>query len=244
MLCSSIQKSREFMIQSLIFDFDGLILETELPAFQSWQEIYRNYLCDLPLDKWVACIGGTDQDFDPFEYLESSLGRTLPRTDILARRLRRHQLLVEELSILPGVEQYVREARELGLKLGLASNSSRRWVSGHLKRLGLYDQFDFIKYGDEVTNVKPDPELYLAVLDGLETPAEQAIALEDSPNGVLAARQAGIFCVAVPNSMTRHLPLDHASMRLTSMADVPLASLIAAVEQLRSDARDQGAKVL
>ncbi|HEY7415176.1 MAG TPA: HAD-IA family hydrolase, partial [Ktedonobacteraceae bacterium] len=201
-----------------------------------WQEIYREYNCDLPFEEWVACVGGTDQHFDPYANLEAALGQTLPREDIMAKRWRRHMMLIEELSLLPGVERYVNEARRLGLKIGLASNSSREWVQGHLQRLGLYDQFDVTKCGDEVSNQKPDPELYLAVLDELKLPAEQAVAFEDSSHGVLAARRAGIFCVAVPNAITRHLPLDHASLRLTSLADVPLEALLAQVEKQQKEA--------
>ena len=223
------------MIQALIFDFDGLILETEWPCFQAWQEICREYDCDLPFETWVVCVGGTDQDFDPHAYLETSLGRTLPREELKERFLRRYMMLVEKLSILPGVERYMSEARRLGLKVGLASNSSRRWVHEHLQRLGLYDQFDVIKCKDEVSNPKPDPELYLTVLDELGASAEQAVAFEDSPHGVRAARRAGIFCVAVPNAMTEHLPLDHASLRLTSLADIPLESLLARVEKQQGE---------
>lgn len=224
------------MIRALIFDFDGLILETEWPCFQAWQEIYREYNCDLPFEKWTACVGGTDQDFDPHVYLESLLGQTLSSEELKERFSRRLTVLVEELSILPGVEHYVSEARRLGLKVGLASNSSRRWVHGHLQRLGLYDQFDVIKCKDEVSNPKPDPDLYLAVLDELNIPAEQAIAFEDSPHGVMAARRAGIFCVAVPTAITKLLPLDHASMRLTSLADIPLESLLAQIEKQQEEA--------
>jgi HAD superfamily hydrolase (TIGR01509 family) len=223
------------MIQALIFDFDGLILETEWPCFQSWQEIYSEYNCDLPFEKWTACVGGTDQDFDPHAYLQSLLGQTLPREELKERSRRRQIELIEKLPILPGVERYVSEARRLGLKVGLASNSSRRWVHGHLQRLGLYDQFDVIKCKDEVSNPKPDPELYLAVLDELKIPAEQAVAFEDSPHGVMAARRAGIFCVAVPTAITKLLPLDHASLQVTSLADVPLESLLAHVEKQQKE---------
>ncbi len=224
------------MIQALIFDFDGLILETEWPCFQSWQEIYSEYNCDLPFEKWTACVGGTDQDFDPHAYLQSLLGQTLPREELKERSRRRQIELIEKLPILPGVERYVSEARRLGLKIGLASNSSRRWVHDHLQRLGLYDQFDVMKCKDEVSNPKPDPELYLAVLDELKIPAEQAVAFEDSPHGIMAARRAGIFCVAVPTAITKLLPLDHASLQVTSLADVPLESLLAQVEKQQKEA--------
>ncbi|HEX4203665.1 MAG TPA: HAD family hydrolase [Ktedonobacteraceae bacterium] len=224
------------MIQALIFDFDGLILETEVPAFQSWQAIYREYGCDLPLEEWVACIGGTTQHFDAAAYLETTVGYPLPQADIQVRRKQLHLKMVEQLEVLPGVENYVQEARKLGLKVGLASNSSRQWVAGHLKRLGLYEQFDCICCGDEVEHQKPEPDLYLAALQGLHLTAEQAVAFEDSPNGVRAAQRAGIFAIAVPNAITQQLPLGHADLRIPSMAARPLADLLAQVEKMRSNA--------
>jgi beta-phosphoglucomutase-like phosphatase (HAD superfamily) len=97
--------------------------------------------------------------------------------------------------------------------------------------LGLFDQFDCLKCGDEVNRQKPEPELYLAALEALNTPADQAIAFEDSPNGVRAARAAGLFSVAVPNVITRQLPLDHADLRLPSLASRPLTDVISYAER-------------
>jgi HAD superfamily hydrolase (TIGR01509 family) len=226
-------------MDALIFDFDGLILDTEVSELQSWREIYAEYNADLPLEQWAICIGSGLDSFDPCTYLESQIGHPVDRKDILARRrIRRLELLAAEV-LLPGVETYLHDAKRLGLKIGLASSSSRNWVYGHLSRLGIIDAFDFIKCGDEVTHKKPDPELYLAVLSGLGVHAEQAIALEDSPNGVLAAQRAGIFCVAIPNPVTSQLDLAHADLRLQSLALLPLEELIATVEKRRDTAPAQ-----
>lgn len=222
------------MIQALIFDFDGLILDTELSAFQSWQEIYQEYHCDLPLEKWAACIGGGVELFDPCEYLEALLGCPVEREEMIIRRRRRHLEMIGTLAALPGVEGYLADARRAGLKIGVASSSPREWVIGHLERLGLSGHFDGMCFGDEVTYKKPHPELYLAALQALHVRAEETIALEDSPNGVRAAQQAGIFCVAVPNIVTGQLPLNHADMRLSSLAAVSLAALIDEVENRRA----------
>ena len=93
-------------------------------------------------------------------------------------------------------------------------------------RLGLMEHFDAIKCANDVTNVKPDPELYLIALVALKVRASEAIALEDSPNGILAAKRAGLFCVAVPNPITVQLSLDHADLRLDSLAELPLEKLL------------------
>ncbi len=226
-------------MDALIFDFDGLILDTEVSELQSWREIYTEYNADLPLEQWAICIGSGADSFDPFSYLESQIGYAVDRKDILVRRRIRHLELLAAEVVLPGVEAYLHDAKRLGLKIGLASSSSREWVYGHLSRLGIMASFDSIKCGDEVTHKKPDPELYLSVLSALGVRAEQAIALEDSPNGVLAAQRAGIFCVAIPNPVTSQLDLAHADLRLKSLELMPLEDLIAEVEQRRNTAPAQ-----
>jgi HAD superfamily hydrolase (TIGR01509 family) len=138
--------------------------------------------------------------------------------------------LIEQQSILPGVLTYFKSARRLGIKLGVASSSSCHWVMGHLKRLGLVAYFDCIRASDDVRRVKPDPELYLAVLDALKVKAVDAIAFEDSPNGILSAKRAGIYCVAVPNSLTKQLPLNQADLQLYSLEDLSLEKLLQRVQ--------------
>ncbi len=219
------------MIRALIFDFDGLILDTENSEFISWQEMYAEHQVQLLLEEWAVCIGSGAETFDVYGRLETLVGRPLPREEIRQRRMQRHIALLAEEVLLPGVEDYLQNAKRLGLKLGVASSSSRKWVAGHLERLGILHYFDYLRCVDEVQRKKPDPELYLAVLTGLNVQADEAIALEDSPNGVRAAQRAGIFCVAVPNIITSQLPLDHADLRLTSMAAMSLEKLLAVVEQ-------------
>ena len=225
------------MIRALIFDFDGLMVDTELPAFQSWQEIYQAHGCDLTVEEWAVCLGTSSEEFDPFTDLARKLGRPVDREELLALRLSRKGVLAAEQAALPGVVEYLMDARRLGMKIGLASSSPHRWVEDHLQRLGLDAYFDTLKCAEDVERVKPDPALYLAVLAALDVQAAEAIVLEDSPNGVLAANRAGIFCVAVPNALSSRLLLDHADLRLSSLADTPLATLIAQVERRRGDVR-------
>jgi HAD superfamily hydrolase (TIGR01509 family) len=221
------------MIQALIFDFDGLILDTEISSFQSWQAIYQEYQCELPLQKWAACVGGGVELFDPCDYLELLLGAPVAREALTVRRRLLHLEMIGSLGALPGVEDYLLTAKQLGLRLGVASSSPRAWVEGHLSRLKLLNYFDHLCCGDEVTHKKPHPELYLSVLAALGVSADEAFALEDSPNGVRAAQRAGMFCVAVPNIITSQLSLVHADMRLASLADISLTALIAEVERRR-----------
>jgi HAD superfamily hydrolase (TIGR01509 family) len=213
------------MIKALIFDFDGLILDTEGPEYQSWQEIYQAYGCSLSLSKWTEAIGTLDT-FDPYDDMAQQLGQPVDRAVVGARQRTRFNELMADQSILPGVERCIFKARELGLKLGLASSSSRRWVTGYLGQLGLQAYFDSIKCGDDVECTKPDPAVYVATLQALKVKAHEAIALEDSPNGVLAAKRAGIFCVAVPNAMTQQLSFDLADLQISSLAELSLEKLL------------------
>ena len=126
------------------------------------------------------------------------------------------------------------EAKKLGLKVGLASSSPCDWVTGHLSRLGLIQYFDCIYARDDVRRTKPDPELYLTVIDEFQIGSHEAVVFEDSPNGILAAKRAGLFCVAVPNPLTRQLRLDHADFRLNSLAEMPLSELLFQLEKGRA----------
>jgi beta-phosphoglucomutase-like phosphatase (HAD superfamily) len=125
------------------------------------------------------------------------------------------------------VVEYLDGAAALGLKLAVASSSRHDWVDAYLSRLGLLDRFDAILCADDVTRTKPDPELYAAAVYRLGVETAAAIAIEDSPNGLRAARAAGLFCVATPNPMTALLPLDEADVVVASLSDLPLPELLA-----------------
>ncbi len=214
------------MIEAIIFDFDGLILDSETPDYQSWQEMYAEFGVTLPLAVWLDNIGTVDL-FNPYLHLENLLGHPVDRQDVHDRRKRRDNELMAAQTILPGVKTVLAEAQRLGLKIGLASSSDHAWVDGHLARLGLMDWFDAVRCSDDVNGrSKPDPAVYLAAVDALQVKANRALALEDSPNGLQAAKEAGLFCAAVPNPMTRDLNFDRADIRLESLADMPLAQLI------------------
>lgn len=215
----------------VVFDFDGLILDTEVPVYDAWQEIYVEHGVTLAFEKWAQCIGTADV-FDPCEDLATALGRALDAAALRDRHRTRTDVLIAAQALRPGVREYVAEARRLGLGLGVASSSSRAWVEGHLERLGLRDGFDVIRCADDVPRVKPDPALYRAVVQTLDVRPEEAVALEDSPNGVLAAKRAGLACVAVPNPLTARLDLSLADLRLASLAELPLVALLARLRQL------------
>jgi HAD superfamily hydrolase (TIGR01509 family) len=216
----------------VVFDFDGLILDTEAPVYDAWQAIYAEHGHALDFDKWATCIG-THDVFDPAEDLAVLCGHDLDVAALTARHRVDCDALVARQAVLPGVRDYLEEARRLGVRLGVASSSSRAWVDGHLTRLELREYFEVVRCRDDVEIVKPDPALYRAVLDATGVRPTEAVALEDSPNGVWAAKRAGMACVAVPNPLTARLDLSHADFTLRSLAELPLATLLARIAPAR-----------
>lgn len=221
------RSSPEAIIRALVFDFDGLILDTETAEHQAWQELYAEHGAEFPLDQFLECIGTSMASiFDPYEPLERQLGELVDRDRLRTLlRVRKAEILADR-STLPGVTDFIDRAGALGLALGVASSSSRQWVEGHLRRLCLLDAFDVIRCSDDVARVKPDPELYLSVCTALRVPAEKSIAIEDSPHGIRSAKDAGLYCVSVPNALTRNLSLDAADLVLVSLATISLDEVI------------------
>jgi HAD superfamily hydrolase (TIGR01509 family) len=221
------------MIRGLIFDFDGLILDTELPGVLCWQEIYREHGCEFPVSIYARSVGTLPRVFNVYDHLEAQIGRPIDRDALQQRRFQRSLEIILQQSILPGVEDCLRGAKQRGFKLGVASSSSREWVAGHLERLELLPLFDHLSCGDMVAMTKPHPELYHTALASLQLDPQEAIAFEDSPHGVAAAKAAGIFCVAVPNHVTKQLTFAHADLQLSSLAEVTFEELVRTIDERR-----------
>lgn len=224
------------MIRALIFDFDGLIVDTETPALESWRHIYAEYGFELGLEEWSATLG-TRHGFDALEHLVGLVAASDParaaalRAEGAAIRARRQALkdaLGAAQGLLPGVAEALDEAEALGLPCAVASSSDYQWVGGWLERLGIARRFACIRTADDVTRTKPDPELFLSAAAGLGLSPTACLVLEDSANGILAARAAGCPVVAVPGPVTRQLPLPPADLTLPSLAAMPLAEILAA----------------
>jgi HAD superfamily hydrolase (TIGR01509 family) len=215
-------------VRAFLFDFDGLLLDTELASRTGWQLLYREHGHELPTDLWATLVGTTHAPWNPMEHLEELVGEPLDR-DALNERRRTHELtLIEAEELRPGIAEYLAAARLHGLKRAIVSSSTRRWVDMHLERLEEAVGWDAICTADgDPARAKPAPVLYLEALELLDVAADEAVAFEDSPNGVLAAKAAGVFCVAVPNEVTRDLGLEEAGadIVLDSLADLPPETL-------------------
>jgi HAD superfamily hydrolase (TIGR01509 family) len=214
-------------IRGLLFDFDGLLVDTETASRAGWEWLYREHGHELPHDRWALLVGTVDGPFDPWSHLEELVGAPLERDELDARRHAHEMSLVEAEELRPGIAEYLADAERLGLRKAIVSSASRRWIDLNLGRLERLVGWDAIVTADhDPVRAKPSPTLYLEALELLGLDAREAIAFEDSPNGVRAAKAAGLFCIAVPNSITRDLGLEEADVVVDSLAEFPLARLL------------------
>jgi HAD superfamily hydrolase (TIGR01509 family) len=191
--------------RALVFDFDGLILDTEGAKARAWQEIFRQEGVEMDFDllrTYVGVLGVFGKKAQ--EHLEELLGRAVDWEPIIARFRRRHLELIAESPLLPGVAGLMATGRERGYLVGLASSSPRDWVGPWLDKHGLMKFFHSVMTGDRISNLKPHPEVYLRCLEELDALAGVSWAFEDSLVGATAAKQAGLNVAVVPNSVTQH----------------------------------------
>ena len=215
------------MIKALIFDFDGLIMDTESPSVDGWKAIYAEYGLEFPLQEWIqAVVGVSEAYFDAAAYLASKTGLSLDLPELRNRQVTYRLEIQSKLPARPGVNDYIHTAQRLGLRLAVASSSSRARLEGYLRQLALFDDFDAIICREDVLHIKPAPDLFLKARDTFQLRSDELLIFEDSRNGILAANRAGIRVVAVPNPITAHSSMEGASLQLASLADMPLEDLL------------------
>jgi HAD superfamily hydrolase (TIGR01509 family) len=217
------------VIKALLFDFDGTLVDTESVDLRTWQEVFEAHGVSVPVDRFALRIG-TLTGPDELDELDALLDIPSDRDAVTAARHGRELELLELEPLRPGVREYLDRARALGLRVAIVSSSSRSWIDGNLQRLGLVDGWAAVVCADgDTTRCKPSPALYVEALKTLQVDASEAIAFEDSPNGIIAARAAGIFCVAFPNDVTSALDFSEADLLVESLEDVPLDDLLSRV---------------
>jgi HAD superfamily hydrolase (TIGR01509 family) len=226
-----------FAPRAVVLDFDGLILDTETPIFEAWRTVYARRGQVLGLDAWQHSLG-THGGFDPHAHLGGLLGEALSHDALLEEVQALNRAACDAQPLLPGVEALLRAARELGLGTAVASSSTRGWVEGWLTRHGIRDLFDVLCGREDVAQVKPAPDLFLLAAVRLGVPPGGCIVFEDSPNGMRAARAAGMLCVAVPNTLTRELALPDPDLVVSSLAELSLADILGRLQQAALRALD------
>ena len=210
------------MIRALIFDFDGLILDTESSLIAAYADVHAAHGVPFDTAEYLRSVGHVDFVFDPWHGFAKDISRDALEADRTARNRARDL----ELTILPGVVALLDAARERDLRLGLASNSSRGHCERHLTRLGLIERFHFLSCRGEAPSPKPEPDLYQRVLAHFGVRGHEAIAFEDSPAGSLAAKRAHCHVVVAPGPSTAHHEFANVDLRVGSLADVSLEALL------------------
>lgn len=216
------------VITALLFDFDGVIVDTEVPTFQSWRDTYAEYGVDLALDDWLPAVGSGSSvsgAFDAVAHLELLTGTTVDREAVIARRKQRKAELYAGAPLLPGVPERLAEARERGLKTAIVTRNRDDRVKAHCATVGLDHRWQAVVCANEEPT-RDKAQLYRQALAALEVRANQALAFEDSPAGVRAAKSARVLCAAVPNEITRGAAFDEADVVLPSLAEQSLDEIL------------------
>lgn len=216
------------MIRALVFDFDGVIADTEGPEYRAWQETWAEYGHELTLEEWVQCIGTNDPDgWHPLDELAKRVGPDFDTTEANRRRQARHHPAIHALALpLPGIVELLDAADAAGLSTAIASSSGDDWVPVLLAQLGISERFAHVSIYDGTCPAKPAPDLYLRACAALGVEPREAVAFEDSPNGIAAAKAAGLWCVAVPHEITSGLDLSRADLVIPTLGGVALDRLL------------------
>lgn len=207
----------------LIFDFDGVMVDTEWAIFQSWVRLFEREGQRITIADYSPCLGAGYSRWNPADYLEQLTGK---QYDWALEDTRRKEEIDAELAargLMPGARELMDWCHAQGIGMTVASSSSRRWVEGWLRRLNIYDEFAGVFTRTDGYPVKPDPALFLAAQSCLGLPKEDCLIIEDSENGTVAAQNAGIPCAAVPCRMTQHMDFSRAVRRFASLAELTSA---------------------
>jgi len=211
---------------ALILDFDGTIIDTESPAFESTAQIWARHGVEFPMDWWLQGMG-TDRKSTWVKELENRLGRSIDHDSVMEERQQIKNEMTESQPVLPGILELLEAADRRGITMAVGSSSPHKWVDRHLKRVGLYERFSHVVCRDDVGGVsKPAPDVFVQALGLLGVNADSGAVIEDSPNGLKAALAAGLRTVVVPNPLVKHLDFSGAFARYEALDDLPPDQLL------------------
>ena len=201
--------------RAVLLDFDGTLWDSESAVFDVFRDLFADHDNELTLETWSAAIG-TVGGFDPYASLAGLVGG-LDLEQVRERTERRIRDAVREVPLRPGVDAFLREIDEAGVRRALVSSDRSEWLVTNLERLGWPEGWAAMVCADgDAARAKPNPHLYEAALELLDVPASQTFAIEDSPNGIRAAKAAGLPCLCIPNEATAGLDLSEADLVVPS----------------------------
>lgn len=215
-------------IQGLIFDFDGLVVDTETCMFRAWEALLSPYNIEVSPLMVAGLVGNSVPATDLYASYRQATASDISDQDITALLLDKAYQLIAQSEAREGIRDYLTFAKQQGWKIALATSSEEEHYLPILDRLGLCGFFDCFVGADqiELQRRKPQPDVYIEALNQLGIDADRALAFEDSPAGITAAKSAKITTVAVSNFLTRHLDLSAADKVLGSMAELTLTELV------------------
>jgi HAD superfamily hydrolase (TIGR01509 family) len=224
--------------EAIIFDFDGVILDTESTLYTVWAELFGEFGCSFSEEEYLGLVGSTGEYVGPDEWLIERANQPIPTSEeLLTKVSKRHRMRVDELLPMPGVVDWLDEAGTLGLALGVASSSPMHWVEPYLLKLGLRDRFGTVICAGPDFPSKPAPDVYLAACASLGVKPARSIAIEDSYHGVSSALAAGMTVIAVPNAVTTVMDLSGAHHVVHSLSGHGLASVLSIGSTVGNDER-------
>ena len=210
----------------MIFDFDGIVLDSETPEYESHRRIYERCGVTLTVEEWCGVIGTWSEGHDErwFTRLQEQAADAPPRDDYFAERRRIFEEIVPA-DPMRGVGDLLRALRQAKVPIAIASSAPARWVVGAVERLGIGALFDAVVTGDQVAHRKPAPDVYLAAALRLAVDPERSVAIEDSNPGIAAARAAGMKVVAIPHWLTMGHDLGGADLTVAHAGELTLERL-------------------
>ena len=205
---------------AVMFDFDGVLVDTEWAIYQSWHRLFREHGHDLPLEIYTRCIGSDFATWSPKTHLEELTGRKgFDWHDLDARRQIEIMDELEGAGEMPGVAAFVGRLELRGIQRAVVSSSSHRWVDGWLGKLGLAPRFQTTVCRGDAPRIKPAPDLYLEAARRLDVDPARCLVIEDSLNGTHSAKDAGMTVWAVPNRVTDCLDFSPADRVFRSLEE-------------------------
>jgi HAD superfamily hydrolase (TIGR01509 family) len=213
---------------AVIFDFDGIVLDSETPEYESHRRIYERCGVTLTVDEWCGVIGTWSEGHDErwFTLLCERSTAPLARDVYFAERRRIFEEIVPA-DPMRGIGELLAALRAAGIPVAIASSAPARWVVGAVERLGIGPLFDAVVTGDQVQHRKPAPDVYLEAARRLGVDPVRSIAIEDSGPGIAAARAAGMKTVAIPHWLTERHDLSGADLTIAHAGDLTVARLAA-----------------
>ena len=207
--------------EAALFDFDGTIVDTEWSIYQEVLVIFQREGQELPLEKYSQCIGSSYEEWSPQTYLEELTGKKYDWESIREERNKRIRARLENEGLMAGVIESLEATKRAGLRLGVVSSSSHEWVDNWLEKLGLGECFETVTCREDAEKIKPAPDLFLKGAERMACAPEACLVIEDSRNGMLAAKEAGMSVVVVPNRVTEVSDFSEAEYRISSLSEYP-----------------------